>query len=83
MLINTRTYSVDRVQPDSVAYTGILNTFTISDKFEMKRVQPKVSGAFLGVAKPTAKMTKTVIINATREGSRQSASLRLTSLLTR
>lgn len=65
MLINTRTYNVDRVQPDSVAYSGPAQTFTLTDKFEMKRVYPKANGTFSGVAKPTAKLTKTVTINAT------------------
>lgn len=65
MLINTRTYNVDRVQPDAVAYAGPLQTFTTRDKFELKRTFPKTSGTFKGVAKPVAKMTQTVIINAT------------------
>lgn len=64
MLINTRTYSIDRTQPDSVSYTGPANTITLKDKFEMKRVYPKPAGLFLGVAKPNAKLTQTVTVNA-------------------
>jgi len=65
MLINTRTYNVDRTLPDAVSYAGPANSLTITDKFEMKRVFPKVSGTFRGVAKPSAKLTKTVVINST------------------
>lgn len=65
MLINTRTYNVDRTLPDAVTYAGPAHTLTLLDKFEMKRVLPKSSGTFRGVAKPTAKMTKTVVINST------------------
>lgn len=80
MLINTRTYNVDRSQPDSVSYAGPAHTFSTSDKFEMKRVFPKVSGAFLGVAKPTAKMTKAVEINATT-GAKADAIIQLSGSL--
>lgn len=65
MLLNTRTYNADRVQPDSVSYAGPDHTLTTSDKFEMKRAYPKPTGTFKGVAKPVAKMTKTLVINAT------------------
>lgn len=64
MLINTRTYGIDRIQPDAVSYTGPAHTITLKDRFEMKRVYPKASGLFLGVAKPAAKLTKTVTVNA-------------------
>lgn len=64
MLINTRTYNPDRTLPDAVTYTGPAHTITLKDKFEMKRVYPKPSGTFLGVAKPNAKQTKTVTVNA-------------------
>lgn len=64
MLINTRTYSVDRTTPDAVAYVGAGHTLTLNDKFEMKRTYPKPTGSFKGVGKPLAKMTKTVTINS-------------------
>lgn len=64
MLYNTRTYNADRIQPDSVVYTGSGNTFSTTDKVELKRAYPKPAGNFLGVAKPTAKQTKTVTVNS-------------------
>lgn len=63
MLLNTRTYTQDRVNPDSVRYVGPANTLTISDTFEMKRVYPKPTSSFAGVARPTAKRVKTVVLN--------------------
>lgn len=63
MLLNTRTYTEDRVNPDSVRYVGPANTLTISDTFEMKRVYPKPTSTFAGVARPTAKRVKTVSLN--------------------
>lgn len=65
LTINTRVYTADRVQPDNVAYVSPANTVTSIDKFEMGRVYPKPQGTFKGVAKPSCKITKTVVVNAT------------------
>jgi len=62
MLLNTRTYSQNRVQADSVGYAGPANTLSVVDTFEQKRIFPKPSGDFLGVAKPAAKRVKTVTL---------------------
>lgn len=63
MLLNTRTYTVDRTNPDSVKYVGPANTLSVSDTFEQKRVYPKPTATFAGVARPTAKRVKTVVLN--------------------
>lgn len=65
MLFNTRTYAVDRVQPDSVAYAGPAKSLTNKDDLVLSRVYPKPTSAFAGVAKPSAKLTKTVVTNST------------------
>lgn len=65
LTINTRSYVQDRVNPDSVAYAGPAHSLTTTDTFVMSRVYPKPNGAFKGVAKPSAKMTKTLVINST------------------
>lgn len=66
MLYNTRTYSLDRYNsPDSVTYTGAAHTPASKDQLTLSRTYPKVSGAFLGVAKPYFKQLKTVVVNAT------------------
>lgn len=65
MLLNTRTYNVDRINPDAVQYAGPANTLTIKDTFEMKRTMPKPSGTSLGVARPMAKRVKTFTVGTT------------------
>jgi hypothetical protein len=62
MLLNTRTYNTDRVQPDSVSYAGPANSLTTKDTLEFKRVYPKPVTGFAGVARPQAKLTKTVTV---------------------
>jgi len=62
MLLNTRTYSSNRVQADSVSFAGPANTLSVTDTFEQKRTFPKPSGDFMGVAKPVAKRVKTVTL---------------------
>lgn len=63
--VNTRVYTADRVQPDTVAYVSPANTLSSVDKMELARVYPKPQGTFKGVAKPSVKFTKTVTVNAT------------------
>lgn len=66
MLINTRTYTLDRYNsPDSVSYSGASHTLSVKDLFTMSRTFPKANGAFAGVAKPFSKLTKSVVVNAT------------------
>lgn len=66
MLYNTRTYSLDRYNsPDSVSYSGASHTPATKDQLTLSRTYPKVSGSFLGVAKPYFKQVKTVVVNAT------------------
>lgn len=64
LTINTRSYNLDRQTPDANSFAGPSHTITTNDKFEMKRVYPKASNGFRGVARPTAKLTKTVTINS-------------------
>lgn len=64
MLFNTRTYAVDRVQPDSVAYAGPAKTLTDKDDLVLSRIYPKPTSAFAGVAKPSVKRSKTVVVNS-------------------
>lgn len=64
LTINTRTYNTDRVLPDAVTYVGPAHTLSANDKFELKRVLPKPTKDFAGVAKPSLKQTKAVVIDA-------------------
>jgi hypothetical protein len=68
------------MQPDAVAYTGPANTLTTKDTVEFKRVMPKPTSTFKGVARPTFKQVKTVEINATT-GETADAIVQLTASL--
>lgn len=65
LTINTRSYNLDRQQPDSNGYAGPAHSLTNTDTMVLSRVYPKPNGNFRGVAKPTAKLTKTVVVNST------------------
>lgn len=66
MLFNTRTYNSSRVNgPDSQTYAGPAHTLTVSDTVTMARVYPKPNGDFLGVARPSLKRVKTLVVNST------------------
>lgn len=78
MLINTRTYTPDRITPDAVAYAGPAQTLTITDKVELKRSYPKPNATFSGVSKASSKFTKTVVVNTT-SGATANAILEISS----
>lgn len=79
--INTKTYSLDRSTPDANTYTGPGHTFSQSDKLELKRVYPKAgSDGFRGVARPTVKLTRSVVVNPTT-GERRDAIVTLSASL--
>lgn len=62
LTISTKTYNQDRISPDAIAYTGPAHTLSVSDVLELKRVYPKPVKGFAGVARPAAKLTKTVTL---------------------
>jgi hypothetical protein len=59
LTVSTKTYTQDRIQADSILYTGPANTLSIKDTIELKRVYPKPTSDFAGVARPTIKMVRT------------------------
>jgi hypothetical protein len=65
LTISTKTYNSDRVTPDAVTYVGPSNTLTTKDSIQLSRVYPKPVTGFLGVARPGAKIVRTVVTNAT------------------
>lgn len=62
--INTKTYAVDRVNPDSVDFAGPAQTLSKKDAFQTKRIYPKKGGGTNGVARPSCKVTRTVTVSA-------------------
>lgn len=65
LTINAKAYAADRNTPDAVVYVGPAHTFSHADKAELKRVMPKPTSTFEGVARPNFKVSRTVTINAT------------------
>lgn len=62
---NTRSYTEYRNSPDSIAYAGPAHTLTLKDNLSCARVLPKPTSTFAGVARPSLKQVKTVVVNAT------------------
>lgn len=60
--VSTKSYNQDRIQPDAILYTGPANTLSISDTIELKRVYPKPTKDFAGVARPAIKLVRTVTL---------------------
>ncbi len=61
--VNTKAYSLDTTQtPDSNLYTGPNHTFANKDTLVLKRTAPKATATFPGVARSTAKFTRSVTV---------------------
>jgi hypothetical protein len=62
--LNSKVYTKSRVNgPDSLTYASVDNTLTLKDTLELKRVYPKPTASFDGVARPTVKLVQTQTIN--------------------
>jgi len=61
---NSKAFAIDRETPDIVTYAGPLHTLTQQDTCELKRIYPKRSATFAGVAKPTLRFTRAVETDA-------------------
>lgn len=65
LTLNTKVYTKSRVNgPDSLSYASTDNTLSVKDTLELKRVYPKPTATFDGVARPTIKLVKTQTINS-------------------
>lgn len=62
LTVSTKSYTLDRSQPDAISYKGPAHTLSIKDLIELKRVYPKPVKGFAGVARPTIKVVKTVLL---------------------
>lgn len=60
--INSRAFNQDRNSPDSIVYAGPNNTLTTKDTLTVGRVYPKPVKDFDGVARPSAKLVRTVTL---------------------
>lgn len=64
LTINTKTFTADKIGTDSVTYNGPAHTLSALDDFQLKRVAPKATANFSGVARHTSKLSRTVPLTA-------------------
>jgi len=62
LTINTKSYAADSVSQHAVVYAGPLNTLSVKDHVLLARVYPKPTATFSGVARTTAKLTRTATL---------------------
>lgn len=60
--INTKTYAFDSNTADNAKYAGPANDFDTKDILELKRTAAKPTATFPGVARSSAKFSRTVVI---------------------
>jgi hypothetical protein len=65
LTLNSKVYTESRVNgPDSQSYASTDNTLSHKSTLELKRVYPKPTATFDGVARPTVKLVETQTINS-------------------
>lgn len=62
LTINTKTYTSDSFQKDTVGYIGSLKTVTVKDDVKLARTAPKPTAVFSGLGRTSAKMTRTLTL---------------------
>lgn len=62
LTINAKTFTADAIQKDVVGYAGPANTISNKDYVQLSRTAPKPTSSFSGVAKATAKLTRTLTL---------------------
>lgn len=60
--INTKTYTADSYQKDSVAYIGPSKTVSVSDDVRLARTAPKPTSVFSGTGRTQCKLTRTLTL---------------------
>lgn len=56
------TFTADSYQKDSVGYVGVLKTNSVKDDIALRRVHPKPTATFSGVARSGLKFTRTMTL---------------------
>lgn len=60
--INTKTYTADSYQKDSVGYLGAAKTVSVKDDVVLRRTAAKATSTFSGMGRTTAKLTRTLTL---------------------
>lgn len=62
IVFNAKTYTADKFGVDAVGYNGAAKTLSVSDDLSLSRVAAKPTTVFSGVARTSAKMTRTLTL---------------------
>lgn len=62
MTVNAKTFTADKVGPDSVGYIGPAHTLSLLDDIQVGRVVAKPTATFSGVARSSSKLTRTLTL---------------------
>lgn len=60
LTVNASTYTADSFQKDQVSYIGPAKTVSVKDDVRLARTAPKPTALFSGVARTSAKLTRTL-----------------------
>lgn len=62
LTVNAKTFTADKIGPDTVGYLGPAHTQSVMDDIQLARVAPKPTAVFSGVGRTTAKLTRTLTL---------------------
>lgn len=66
LTVNAKTYTPDSYQQNAVGYIGTLKTISVKDDIALRRTAPKITDAFSGVGRTTAKLTRTFTLTGAK-----------------
>lgn len=66
IIFNTKTFTADSFQKDSVGYIGALKTVTTKDDLKLQRTAPKPTDVFSGLGRTQAKLTRTLVLTGAK-----------------
>lgn len=62
LTVNAGTYTADSFSKDSVGYIGAAKTVSVKDDVKLSRTAPKPTSTFSGLARTSAKLTRTLTL---------------------
>lgn len=62
LTVNAKTFAADKFGPDSIGYFGPAHTASVKDDIQLARVAAKPTTLFSGVARSSAKLTRTLTL---------------------
>jgi hypothetical protein len=62
LTVNAKTFTADKFSPDNIGYFGPAHTASVKDDIQLARVSAKPTTLFSGVARSSAKLTRTLTL---------------------